>query len=140
MVGIVDTITNGLASLGATTNGQHNGTSRPYPPKLDYEKIEAREHYSIPDHGFQDPNARKHRVIGIGAGASGIVSNVQFGASIRHPCEVPFDQATDNCHASLFLPSRTYTFVVPRSQGSAKTERRRTGNLRKERRYRRRLA
>lgn len=72
MVGISESLVNGLNGL-AGLNGHTN--SRPYPPKLSYETIEARENYTIPDHGFQDPNGRKQRIIGIGAGASGIVSS-----------------------------------------------------------------
>lgn len=71
MVGITESIVNGLNGL---TGLNGHASERPYPPKLSYETIEARETYTIPDHGFQDPNARKQRIIGIGAGASGIVS------------------------------------------------------------------
>ena len=40
---------------------------------LSPEIINAREEYAIQEQAFQDPNARPHRIIGIGAGASGIV-------------------------------------------------------------------
>lgn len=72
MVGIAESIVNGLNGL---TGLNGHASTRPYPPKLSYETIEARESYTIPEHGFQDPNGRKQRIIGIGAGASGIVGS-----------------------------------------------------------------
>lgn len=74
MVGIKETLVNGMNGLSGLNGHAATAPTRPYPPKLSYETIEAREQYTIPDHGFQDPNARKQRIIGIGAGASGIVS------------------------------------------------------------------
>lgn len=71
MVGITESLVNGFNGL---TGLNGHASARPYPPKLSYDTIEARENYTIPDHGFQDPNGRKQRIIGIGAGASGIVS------------------------------------------------------------------
>lgn len=65
--------------VGVTVNGHAhtNGATagrRPYPPVVSPEVHEARETYAIRDRAFQDPNARPCRVLGIGAGASGIVS------------------------------------------------------------------
>jgi hypothetical protein len=46
--------------------------SRPYPPIVPEEVQKARQTYTIPDHGFQAK--RPMRVVGIGAGAAGLVS------------------------------------------------------------------
>lgn len=54
----------------------------PHCPPLAPEVVAARQDYTIKEQGFQDLNGRPMRVIGIGAGASGIVS-VEISNGLR---------------------------------------------------------